>query len=372
MQHLYKIGRGKTAQVHQEIGSNYWLYEEDTHRIVECQHPPMPNVNKIQGSYISTCRSGIRLILQHITVSRKVAVVPGFTCESVLVPFQKEGYRVYPYPISRNLIVNKDAFLKCILERKPSVVLIHRYFGFDTFPDAKEIIQELRYNGIIVIEDLTQTMFSDYELGRSNYLVGSIRKWFPCPDGAFVSSIYEQLPEDTELSLAKYDALVHKGKYIEKNIGDRELFRKEFAQAELMLDSRNEPYAISTISKAIISQTDISWMKETRWKNYFYLSRHLQVYSILDVVLPILKGEVVPFMLPVLVKSNRKKLQNYLAANQIFATIIWGCPKELESFIDDDTKYVYDHILCFHCDQRYDLNDMKRIIEVIDTFKNGE
>ena len=64
-------------------------------------------------------------------------------------------------------------------------------------------------------------------------------------------------------------------------------------------------------------------------------------------------------------KGGRKELQQYLASKDIYATVIWGCPEEYKETIDEDSKYVYDHILCFHVDQRYDETDMNRILNVL-------
>jgi hypothetical protein len=70
-------------------------------------------------------------------------------------------------------------------------------------------------------------------------------------------------------------------------------------------------------------------------------------------------------MFPVFVDEGRKELQQFLVKNKIYPTIIWACPDDLLEKVDSTAKYIYDHILCFHCDQRYDLDDMERIGSVI-------
>jgi len=355
-----------------EIGSTFWLTQKEYHKALQKKQVPYPNIRNLSGSFISSCRSGIRLAIQDCSIKNKVALVPAFTCESVLVPFQKEGFQVFPYPITQHLNIDVDNFISCVKRINPSIILIHRYFGFNTFTKAIEIVRYLQEKGIIVIEDLTQTMFSSYELPKCDYRVGSIRKWLPIPDGAFVSMDVKNLSEDYDLVVAKTKALIRKGQYMEHQIGDRSLFMNDFKEAECLLDSREKVYAMSKLSLSIFNDTDIEGMKQRRWDNYKYLAKGLSRFSDLEVIFPIITEDITPFQLPVLVKKNRKEFQQYLVKNQIFATIIWGCPKEFENLIDENVKFIYNHIICFHCDQRYDLQDMKRIECVVKDFYNSK
>ena len=51
-------------------------------------------------------------------------------------------------------------------------------------------------------------------------------------------------------------------------------------------------------------------------------------------------------------------------ANRIYAPVVWPkadcCPE-----VDKDSEYVYEHILCIPIDQRYDVDDMERVVKVI-------
>ena len=62
--------------------------------------------------------------------------------------------------------------------------------------------------------------------------------------------------------------------------------------------------------------------------------------------------------------QDRKALQSELIKDAIYAPIIW--PVEDEAvLINDEVKYMYEHLLAIPCDQRYDVVDMQRIIEII-------
>jgi len=322
--------------------------------------------------YVSSCRTGIGLVLDSLFNDRKVALLPSFTCESVLDPFLKRGYAVHPYRIEKSLHINLDSFIEDIRRVNPSVVLIHPYFGFDTTSEIESAIQELRAEGVIFIEDMTQSMFSSFTPLRVNYYVGSIRKWMPIPDGAFTTAINHNTEEDTELVEAKLKALKEKGDWILNGKGDKETFRQDFVKAERILDSRTIAYSMSSVSRELYDRTDIQEMRKQRFDNYFflqyYLTSKLDLYEHLEPILQIQNNKVCPFHYCVYVKEGRKELQQYLASKDIYATIIWGCPDEFKSEIDETAKYIYDHILCFHVDQRYSEKDMDRIINELQNY----
>ena len=358
------------SDMRKEVGSTFWLLPDELDRLPK-RSLKSPEVLNIGEGYLSTCRSAIGMVLDTIRAERKVALIPAFTCESVLIPFIKRGYEAVPYPVEKDLGVNWNSFKTLMDKICPSVILIHAYFGFDTIKNLRLHVHEIRERGIVVIEDMTQSMFSSVTPLVSDFHVGSIRKWMPLPDGAFVTlslgnSVAE---EDEELVNAKVKAMTEKGKWIMYGEGDKETFRKDFSEAERILDSRENPFRMSSISKEIYATTDISRMREIRRMNYRYLEREIwndeQLSEQFESMLSPLGENECPFHFPVLVKNNRQKLQQYLAANDIYATVIWRIPEEFERKINDDARYIYNHILCFHIDQRYDLDDMERIVSVL-------
>lgn len=357
--------------MNKEIGSTFYL-DPDILRFESNKYISSPNILDVHESYVSTCRSAIALCLDTISDNRKIALLPGFTCESVLVSFIKRGYQVYPYMVGKDLLINWDFFQSQVDDLKPSVILVHSYFGFNSSETLRDHLEELMAKGIIMIEDMTQSMFSSFAPLPTNFHVGSVRKWMPIPDGAFTTVPYHGSEEDKELEFLKMKALTDKGNFILNGEGHKNEIREQFCIAEKVLDSREKPYRMSSISKEIFLKTDIMEMKNIRWNNYMFLQLSIchdsLLSSNLDVIFKCDNHDICPFHFPVLVKENRKELQNYLASNDIYATIIWGCPDHFKHLINEDIQYIYDHILCFHIDQRYDQDDMSRIIETLKAF----
>lgn len=170
-----------------DIGSDYHILKSDVDNVIENKE----NYDLLNGfakdtHFLSTCRSAIAWILsKEISPKNRRVLLPGFTCHSVLEPCEKEGYEVYPYPVTSQLTVNWKEFLEVVNVVEPGVVILHAYFGFDTLGDCDAVIDSLQQRGIVVIEDRTQCVFSNFTT-RADFVVGSIRKWLPVPDGAFI------------------------------------------------------------------------------------------------------------------------------------------------------------------------------------------
>lgn len=65
--------------------------------------------------------------------------------------------------------------------------------------------------------------------------------------------------------------------------------------------------------------------------------------------------------------QDRPALQRLLAQDSIYAPVIWPIEDE-KVLIDEEIKYIYDHILAVPCDQRYDGDDMRRAVEIINNY----
>lgn len=355
-----------------EIGSNFWITSRQYDSIIRSSADVEPKLWGSSNTFLSTCRSAISAAIRSIdNDTSKVALLPAFTCHSVIHPFLENGYKVFPYRINTDLSIDPETFIEDLKFYKPSVVLVHSYFGFDTTGNLRSVVDELKTKGVFIIEDLTQRLFSTFESLPSNCQVGSIRKWMPIPDGAFISTLLsDTIDEDTDLVHAKLEAMMAKGEYIVDEKGEKSAFRQLLKDAEDLLDSRTRSYKMSKASKMIFNSYNLHEFAQRRTDNYRILIRGLRDFEDLKIIFPELDNETVPFLLPVHVKKNRKELQQYLASKDIFPTVIWACPQHFTNLIDRQARFVYDSILCFHCDQRYGIEDMQRICVEVNNYYN--
>ena len=100
-----------------------------------------------------------------------------------------------------------------------------------------------------------------------------------------------------------------------------------------------------------------------RRENFTYLNNNLKS---LDEQVFTLGQWNVPLYFPILVKE-RTSFQKHLVQNAIYAPVVWpkdgNQPQQCEG-----AEKAYEHLLCIPIDQRYGLDDMERICNVINEY----
>lgn len=279
------------------------------------------------------------------------------------------GYEIEPYSLKDDLTINLEKLEQQIDEFKPSVVLFHRYFGFDTCKGIEKIIHR---DGIITIEDETQYIFSEPRQTWSDYQIGSIRKWGAFPDGAYLASkkkiISQPVEEDDKLIRLELQAMKKKQAYLDKKSNETD-YRQMFADTREYVDAQKQTFSMSAVSNYNLEKLNVKQFADAHHKNAKILIDGLQGFSWFDCVFKSIPDGITPFMIPLMVHEGRKELQCYLASEKIFATVIWGCPDATKEKLEDTDKRIYDEILCIPCDYRYDDQDMTRIIEAVQKYE---
>ncbi len=355
-----------------EIGSSFWMNPNIDYFSMSDADPKSFGIVGNDFAWLSTGRSAIALALQHIQSQKsnlkKVALLPSYTCESVIEPFLKNGFSIEFLSINRDLSFNYSEIEEKINLLEPSVFLFHPYFGFDTAQGISKVTDIYKKKGVFVIEDRTQCLYSDFPISDADYFVGSIRKWCEAPDGGFVvfkDGKIENKPTqaDTQSEKIRLSASYAKYEYLINNKGDKQAFLQQYALAEELLEKQSQVYCMAATSRAVQCNLDVDRLKSRRRKNYSVLLQGLKSVSAVKPLFDYLPDEVVPLYMPVLAE-DRTAVQLHLRENLIYAPVIW--PKaEGILHLSEDTQYLYDHMLCIPVDQRYSEDDMKRIISCL-------
>ena len=77
----------------------------------------------------------------------------------------------------------------------------------------------------------------------------------------------------------------------------------------------------------------------------------------------------VPFFVPIFI-NDRNKLRSAMFQNKIFTPVHW--PYESNRLNGNKKNKIYDIELSLICDQRYGIDDMKRMIDIIEEWKEYE
>ena len=85
----------------------------------------------------------------------------------------------------------------------------------------------------------------------------------------------------------------------------------------------------------------------------------------MEVIFNDVENDVTPMFFPIYVKNNRDELRRKLIENEIYCPVHWPIPKQVNGHLNITTKNIYDSILSIPCDQRYQIEDMRRIINEI-------
>ena len=354
-----------------EIGSNFWLNPEEIYddSKIDLSHYGLKGNDSV---LLSTGRAAEQYVLRTVeernSQLKKVALIPPFTCQTVIEPFRQLGYCIWTYPIDEKLCIKLEQFRRILDKSQAQVVLLHRYFGFDTLKEMESIICEYQAKGVSFIEDRTQNLYSDHPELNTDYTIGSLRKWSGVLDGAFAlcrEGKFRKKPSqyDEDLKKEKMEACYLKYRYMMGLENNKEEYLLRYRRAEEILDKQQEFYRICPESERIQASLDNETLKVCRRKNYSHLYLGLKEIKPIYALTPELSEGDVPLYLAITLE-NRGELQKRLKSENIFAPVVWPLPDNLP-FVCDEARDFYQHILCFPVDQRYGLDDMERIIRVI-------
>lgn len=303
--------------------------------------------------------------------SRRVAYVPSYTCETVLAPYLKAGYKLRFYEVDRSMTpVWEEAALEEI-----SVLNLCGYYGFSRYD--RDFVRRCRERGICVLEDATHSVLSlDGISPDADYVAGSLRKWIGVPSGGFLMKrrgtlAPELLPFHQKHLDMRHSAMVTKKKHTTApgSVPREELEAAEstFWEAEWLLRTMFDCYQSDPDSVWIMTHFPLEQVRTLRRENYQRLLDTFPQSPLCVPALPRLDENTVPSHFTVLAQ-RRDELQVFLKEQGIHTTAYWEKSKLTNTSRCPQAQYIYDHVLSLPCDQRYTPEDMERIADAVAAF----
>lgn len=391
--------------------------EESRRRFLQAGLQEVNKYKKRHNVYTASGREAIALALESIESRRpdlpKRCLLPAYMCEVVFPPFLRAGWEVSFYFVGKDLTADRDRLQEQISRMGAGLLFIHPYFGIDTWAALRPQLREWRRQGICIMEDVTQSYYLEEISEEADYIIGSLRKWYPVPDGGFAASD-EPFPEimqaeagetRTEDMLAKagelqaevektqaeaarqeirerLQALTAKWRYLHEPqdaAGKREQ-KAEFLKRNRELEERLDEYAgirpLSRETACLLCGIDEADAKRRRSENYRYLYEKLQGMTTLA---PILKPDeedgqkeraVAPLYFAIYAK-DRDALQKYLVRQDIYAPVLWPVGQENADCLTAEENYIYSHMLALPLDQRYGRAEMERMVWALEEYDAG-
>lgn len=342
-----------------EIGSEFW----DAPLTEKQNNPCSGNAyNTLSG------RTALEVIARDLKAERgaKSVYMPAYCCDSMIAPFEKNGYEVKLYAVEpyRNSI-HRQIFT----DHGCNAILLLDYFGFGS-EETEVFAMAERLRGTAVILDRVQSAFSAAKACTyADYTVTSWRKWFfSCAATAEKKCGEWLVPKpnrvNEEYIALRREAANLKARYIGTGIGEKQRYLEKFSDSEGLLDDDFVGYAAEAQSLEELRHIDADFIISRRRENAEYLLDELKTMPS-DIIRPLFaemnEGDV-PLFVPVLLKPElRNGLRQHLIQNEIYCPVHW--PSELAG-----ANRLYDSELSLICDQRYGIEDMKREITLIKDF----
>ena len=302
---------------------------------------------------LSFCREAIYLIAKKEMANGKKVMLPKYTCDTVIAPFQQLGYDYQFYPVCKDLTIDIPKAKEIFSEFHPNLIVVHPYFGMDLTEQELDMLEEMHEGGCEIILDLTQCLFSTMRLPFIKYYVGSIRKWFAIPDGAFLETSDEMGifgVENEEIVSLQTKAMKLRGEYFQTgDINTKNESIRLSHEVERLMTRPITPHVMASVSREILASEDADIQQKIRIENYKRLYEGLKDAKNIELIADISRLTTAPLFFPFRV-DNISEMQKKLAQKSIYARLIW----EEE-----------DRILTITVDQRYDLSDMDRVIAAI-------
>ena len=281
-----------------------------------------------------------RFCLEYILRCRnfKLIYIPYFTCESAIEPILKLGidYRFYHIDKNYHIVDNIQLF-------DDEAIIYTNYWGL--YSAYCEQLASKYGNSLIL--DYTQAFFSKPLLGIDTYY--SCRKFFGVPDGGYLySNAKADFEIEQDISYQRMDSLT-KRIDISPEVGYDDF--KKIGALFHDLPIRK----MSKLTKRLMNSINYDLVAQKRIDNYNMLRTHLGGKA--------LEPDEVPMIFP-FESTLGQELRKILISNKVFVAKYWP-NVDLWANPNSNEFWLANHIIPLPIDQRYDLADMKTIIDII-------
>ena len=283
---------------------------------------------------VNTARNALVYLIKAKKIEK--IYLPYFLCESVANVCKRENCHYEYYSIDRNFLPMFDKKLG-----NNEFLYIVNFYG--QLQEKYIVSLKARFQNIIL--DNVQAFFQKPLDGIDT--IYSCRKYFGVPDGAYLSTkTFLEYPLEIDASRMRMTHIL--GRF-ETNAAE---FYQNFKENDHAFE--NIPLrAMSALTHNILGAIDYEKVKQKRNENYKILSDGLGHLNGLS-----LKEHDAPYAYPFYCK-NGLKLKKRLAEEKIYVATLWPNVLCLDGTQEKDFA---ENILPLPCDQRYDSEDMKRIV----------
>lgn len=284
---------------------------------------------------LNTARNCLSYLIKKRNI--KKLLLPYYLCDTVREKCEEMGcVNLEFYKLNNHLLPIYDKKMN-----ENEYIYIVNYYGLLN----NEIIQQLkeRYHNIII--DNVQAFFA--KPVKNVDTIYSCRKFFGVPDGAY---LYTNLQLDNNIIRDKSNGRM------QHLLGRFENLASEYYDLykEINIKLKKEPLKqMSKLTHNLLKGLDYERIKQIRTSNFDILNSKLKKYNKIQVK-EIVGAYCYPFY-----TDDAKTLREKLIENKVYVPILWP------NLIENQAKEFANNILPLPVDQRYNIDDMTYICDLI-------
>jgi hypothetical protein len=326
----------------------------------------------VQGmTYLNGGEAAIRLICDYlISHGVREILIPSYLCSTLADAFDRYGLSYTFYSIQDNFRIDLDNLLK--MARGSKALYVINYFGYGYTTDEAAVLNQLRAQGMMLIEDDAQAGFN--RASAANVRFNSLRKIVPY-DGSFFYS-----DRDMSRNLAKFVRLPNHRLAVIRQY--RQTFARLIADGaenfdelnSLFEQSERHYYADLTVlgdpgERAAVERLDWAAIEATRKANHQRLCDQLADVPEIEIIFPKVSPHGPPLGFPIYVKNGqRDALLDYLRERHVYPPVHWDVLDDSRINKIPQTVAMSAKIITLILDQRFSLEDMDYEASIVRAF----
>lgn len=317
--------------------------------------------------YLLSGRTALEYIICDIVKHYKInsVLLPSYCCHTMIEPFCRHNISVRFYDVYFD---EKNGLSTEIPDLQDNEIFYYMtYFGFNQLTGVD--LKKVKKSCTVLIEDRTHSWLGENSECGADYSYISYRKWTGFDAIALASKengTFSEFPKavHAEYSRMKKKASSMKRTYMYSDMGEKQSFLDLFGKAEKLLEIDYIGYQPTAETMAAFLKLDITYLIKIRQRNARFLINALKDVPEIKLMFQTVEENEVPLFVPILIQENREKLKTYMINNSIFCPTHW--PQSIyHKGLSNRAKELYQRELSLVCDQRYDLDDMERIVKHI-------
>lgn len=355
-----------------EIGSIFEIDLQELFFNQDKQIPLLPLQKRLSlsASYFNTGRAAIEMLLKKLKKTGLTRILlPAFLCDSVRDAALRSEMEICYYRVNSDLSID----VSNIQLDNHSILYVLQFFGQRLNQEMLSLVKQFQSVGGTVIEDISLALLSNDEgyAGFGDYIIGSLRKWFPIIDGGILLSKeqthFELADAANDYTLYYFTAQILKDLYLKSDNRDqetKEVFLSYNAEGMKSLFSDYTPRAMSKVSVDLMKGLDLKQIRDRRNKNFDTLRSRISDIPQVSVLVD-REGTMTPLGMVILCEE-RDKLLHYLISKDIYCNVHWRSNESTKHF--QESEYLAARCITIPCDQRYGEIEMNYIAQTLAEF----